>query len=214
MQTQRMLVAIAFAMLSFGSTANDEFCELVDGNFLQDPMFGQVNSAGGLQYWFSSQHAGEDSFELEFGNGELTIIKTGTQPWYYLRQYIAAEELAGKKLAFTAELKLDLEKSESPTVGGGLKVVARASGARGRKLLLRSIFDHQPRNGKTDWYPVQVITRLPKNTHIVEVGLLHQADGTLQVRNLSFQLVDESRQRCAVSPNAIRGVVQPASRLR
>jgi len=214
MQMQRMLAVIAFSMLSFGSAANGDFCELAEGNFLQDPMFGQVNSAGGLQHWRSSQHAGEKSFELEFGNGELTIIKTGTQPWYYLRQNIAAEELAGKKLALNAELKLDFKQSRRPTVGGGLKVVARASNLQGRKLLLRSTFDHQPHNGKTDWYPVQVVVQLPKKTSVVEVGFLHQGEGTLQVRNPSFQLVDESRQPCALSSNAILGIPQKSSGLR
>jgi hypothetical protein len=214
MQMQRMLVAIAFAMLSFGSSANSEFCQLVDGNFLQDPMFDQLNSSGVPQYWFNTQHAGEKSFELEFDNGELTIVKTGTQPWLYFRERVAAKELAGKKMAFTAELKLDLQQAHTPTVGGGLSIVARSSSLQGRKLLLRSKLDHQPRSGKTDWHPVQVVVQLPRKTNIVEVGFLHQGEGTMQVRNPSFQLVDESSQPCAVSPNAILGIPQTSSGLR
>lgn len=214
MRTRRVLAAIAFAVMPLESSANDDFCEVVEGNYLQNPMFAQRNATGGLQYWVGSQHAGEKSYDVESGDGGLTIIKTGTQPWYYLRQNLAAKEIAGKKLALTVELKLNLQQSRRATVGGGVKIVARSSGLQGRKLLLRSTFDHQPRNGKTDWFPVQVVVQLPGETDTVEVGFLHQADGTLQVRNPSFQLVDESNGPCAVSPNAILGLPQPSSTLK
>ena len=214
MRKIRVLMAVAFAVVSFGSSASGDSCELVAGNLLQDPVFVQRNSTGVFLYWASSQHAGEKSFEPEFDRGVLTITKTGTQPWFYFRQTVAAEALAGKKLALSAELKLDMPESPMRTVGGGIKIVARSSSLQGRKLLLRSTFDHQPHNGKTDWYPVQVVVQLPAKTSTVDVGFLHQADGTLQVRNPSFQLVDESSVPCAVSPNAILGVKRASSGLR
>jgi len=61
---------------------------------------------------------------------------------------------------------------------------------------------------------VQVVVQLPPKTDTVEVGFLHQAEGTVQARNPSFQLVDESKGPCDVSPNAILGVPQPSSNLR
>ena len=214
MRIRRLLAALGMAFLSHSSSANAGLCELLEGNYLQDPMFVARNAGGALQHWVSSRHAGEESFALEFDDGELTILKTGTQPWFYFRQVVAGEELAGKKLAVTAELKLDMPPSQLPKVGGGLKVVARSGSLQGRKLLLRSILDHQPHNGKTEWFPVQVVIQLPEKTSTVEVGFLHQADGTLRVRNPSLQMVDESSGPCAVSPNAILGVPRAASSLR
>lgn len=214
MQGIRALIAMAFTVVSFSSNASGDSCELVEGNLLQDPIFAQRNSSGVFLYWASSQHAGEKSFEPEFDKGVLTIVKTGTQPWFYFRQTVAAEELAGKKLALSAELRLDMPESQMPTVGGGIKIVARSSSLQGRKLLLRSTFDHQPHNGKTDWYPVQVVVQLPAKTNTVDVGFLHQGDGNMQVRNPSFQLVDESSVPCAVSPNVILGVKRASSGLR
>ena len=217
MHTRRLLAALAFAMWSCGSLAASEFCERVEGNFLKDPTFSQRNSGGVLQYWGSTQHAGEPSFDLDFDNGELTINKIGTQPWFYFRQNVAAQELVGKMLALTAELKLDLRPPEKPQaikVGGGIMIVARSSSSQGRKLLLRSVLDHQPSLGKADWHPVQVVVQIPADTDVVDVGFLHQADGTMQVRNPSFQLVDGSSQPCAVSPNAILGIPRTSSGLR
>jgi hypothetical protein len=217
MQARLVLAAATFIMISCGNNTDSNFCELMDGNYLQDPGFNQRTSAGRLQFWGGRQHAGEDSFDLTFDDGELTIDKIGTQPWMSFRQTVEATELAGKKLAMNAELKLDLQQprdSHPTVVGGGLKIAARAGGSKGRKLLLRSNLDHQPRLGKTDWYPVQVVVQLPENTSTVEVGFLHQADGTLQIRNPSFQLVDESSRPCEVSPNAVLGVSQASSPMR
>lgn len=217
MRTNGTLAALTFALISYCNTANSEQCEVVAGNYLKDPMFVQRNPTGVFQYWASSQHSGEPSFELEFHSGELTISKTGTQPWFYFRQNIAVEELVGKKLALTAELKLDMEeqqKRQGFIVGGGIKMVARSGSLQGRKLLLRSTLDHEPHAGKTDWYPVQVVIELPKGSSTLDVGFLHQANGTLQVRNPSLQLVDESNRPCAISPNAVLGVPRATSGLR
>lgn len=206
MAIKRVMAVIGLASLPYGSSASDGLCELVEGNYLQDPVFEQRTSGESLQYWVSSQHAGEKSFELEFDNGELSIIKIGTQPWFYFRQVVPAQELAGKKLALNTELKLDMPESRRANFGGGVKIVARSGSLQGRKLLLRSTLDHQPHNGKTDWYPVQVVIELPAKTDTVEIGFVHQADGTVQVRNPSLQLVDESSVPCSVSPNAVQGV--------
>jgi hypothetical protein len=217
MRTKGTLAAVTLVLMSYCSSANSDMCELVAGNLLQDPMFLKRKPPGVLEYWVGTQHAGEPSFELEFDSGELTINKTGTQPWFYFRQNVAVEELVGKKLALTVELKLDLKqpkRSQGLTAGGGIKMVVRSSSLQGRKLLLRSTLDHEPHAGKTDWYPVQVVIKLPKRSSTLDVGFLHQADGTLQVRNPSLQLVDESRRPCAVSPNAILSVPRATSGLR
>ncbi|MEH6611326.1 MAG: hypothetical protein V7696_18285 [Halioglobus sp.] len=209
------MAAIILSLISYGSAAEGEFCEVMAENLLQDPIFVERNSAGHLKYWKSSQHAGEPSFEVVIDDGELTINKTGTQPWFYFRQNVAAKKLAGKKMALTAELKLNMQhpptRSENFVRGNGLNIAARS---QGRKLLLRSIMDHEIRSGKTDWYPVQVVFKVPGNSSTVDVGFAHQADGTFQVRNPSFQLVDESSKPCAISPNAILGVPRAPSGLR
>lgn len=217
MRATVLITATAFFMISLASRADSKICELVAGNYLQDPGFTQRTPAGRLEHWSSTQHAGERSFAVDFDDAVLTITKTGTQPWLTFRQIVAADELAGKKLALTAELKLDLHDTglkHGFTVGGGLTLIARSSSAEGRKLLLRSIFDHQPHLGKTDWETVQVVVQLPEKTGTVEAGFMHQAEGTLQIRNPSLQLVDESVEPCQLSPNPILGVPRPSSGLR
>lgn len=209
------MAAFLFSTMSYGSIAQSEFCEFMEENLLQDPIFVERNTAGHFKYWRSIQHAGEPSFEVAVDDGELTINKTGTEPWFYFSQNVAAEKLAGKKLALIAELKLNMDRPPTRfkhfVSGNGINIVARS---QGRKPLLRSIMDHDIRSGKTDWYPVQVVIKLPRNSDTVEVGFSYQASGTFQVRNPSFQLVDESSKPCAVSPNAILGIPRTSSGLR
>lgn len=189
-------------VLAIGTpAAQADLCPVKGENFLLDPGFTGRNDLGYLTHWKSLQHAGENSFDVAIENGELTITKTGTQPWFMFRQSIKAEQLAGKKLAFEAELKFDLQPpavASMFTMGGGLQLAAKP-GSSGRPLL-RSSMNHEPRLGKVDWHAVQVIVQLPRRTSLIELGFAHQADGILQVRQPSFRLVDESDQPCEITP--------------
>jgi hypothetical protein len=183
------------------SAVQAESCAMIGENFLLDPSFTERNDKGQLAHWKSLQHAGENSFERTIENAELTVTKIGTQPWFMFRQSIPADALADKKLAFNAELKFDLQPPAMAsmfTLGGGLMLTAKP-GPSGRPLL-RSRLNHEPRMGKHDWHPVQVVVQVPRRTRMIDLGFALQADGTLQVRQPSLRLVDESNQPCAITP--------------
>ncbi|MFT4823641.1 MAG: hypothetical protein ACJASY_001833 [Halioglobus sp.] len=190
-----VLAAVAFAI--YGCSANAKFCEVTGGNYLQNSDFSTKTASGGVKHWTATQHAGETSFEVNYDGVEVTIDKIGSQPWMMLKQRLRDTDLAGEKAAFTAEIKLDLQQ---PAIfhgfkkGGGLQLTAAPSSSS--RLLLKSTLDHTPHMGKTDWEKVQVVVKFPPKTSTVEVSFLHQADGVLQVRNPSLQLVDESGGKC------------------
>ena len=174
-----------------------EFCELKGENYLKNTDFSLKTSSGNTVDWTAIQHAGEPSFEVNYQGDEVTIRKTGTQPWMMLKQRFRTIDLGRKKVAFTAEIKLDLREPEilhAFKKGGGLQLTATSKSSA--RLLLKSTLDHTPRMGKTDWERVQVVVKLPPKTGVVEVSFLHQADGVLQVRKPSLRVVDESNGKC------------------
>jgi len=195
------LPAIALAMLltSCGDTTDPDVCRQLGDNLLQDADFALEKQSRRSQIWSALQHAGEPSFEFIIEDGELTINKIGTQPWGIFRQRLRTNELGGTRMAFTAELKMDLspDGSRMHPIGGGLNLTARSGNNR---ILLQSKLNHEPRLGKTDWLPVRVIVDIPERTEIIELGFLHQASGVLQVRKPSFHRVDAASPACAVTP--------------
>ncbi len=197
----KVLLAAAACFLALGAAAQAaDICAVTGQNYIKDSDFALEIADPKSKYWTSGQHAGEASYETELKDGELTIRKTGTEPWFVYRQRIESKELGAKKIAFTAELKLDLQLPEHPgafPVGGGLQLIARAPG---RKILRASTLQHEPRMGSTDWQQIQVVIQLPAKTAMVDVGFLLQADGTLQVRNPSLRQVDESEVACKAVP--------------
>ena len=195
------MLALAILLASCGDTTDPDVCQKLGDNLLQDADFALEKQDGRSKAWGALQHAGEKSFEYTIENGELTIEKIGTQPWGIFRQRLRTSDLDGTRMAFTAELKMDLTpdgSGMSPTgEGGGLNLTARSGN---NKILLRSTLNHEPRIGKTDWQPVRVIVDIPETTEIIELGFLHQASGVLQVRKPSFHQVDAASPACAVTP--------------
>jgi hypothetical protein len=186
-------------LTSCGDTTDPDVCRQLGDNLLQDADFALEKQSRRSQIWSALQHTGEKSFEFVIEDGELTINKIGTQPWGIFRQRLHTNELGGTRMAFTAELKMDLspDGSRMHYIGGGLNLTARSGN---NKILLRSKLNHEPRLGKTDWLPVQVIVDIPERTEIIELSFLHQASGVLQVRKPSFHRVDAASPACAVTP--------------
>ena len=199
-----ILRAAAMGMLVFCEvTLGDTLCALSGDNYIVNADFSERSRSGNAKHWGGIQHAGEKSFETVVDGEELTILKTGSQPWFFLRQKVQAQqlELAGKKVAFTAEIKLDIQPPAiymAFKVGGGLQLTVKSKSSN--KILLRSTLDHEPHMGKSDWQKVQVVVRLPKKAGVVDLDILHQADGELSIRRPSLRLVDESEQPCKVTP--------------
>lgn len=189
---------LVFCEATFGST----LCAVSGDNYIVNADFSERLRSGNAKYWAGIQHAGEISFKREIDGDELRIIKMGSQPWFFLRQKVQLQQLslAGKKVAFSAEIKLDMQPPaiyNAFKVGGGLQLTVKSKSSN--KILLRSTLDHEPRMGKSDWQTVQVVVRLPKKSGAIDLDILHQADGELSVRRTSLRLVDESEHRCKVT---------------
>ena len=198
--TWRLTVIAALALLSSCAEPVDpNVCQILSDNYLLDSDFALEKQDPQSKHWSTLQHAGETSFEFIIENGELTINKIGTQPWGVFRQKLRTDELGGARMAYTAEIKLDLtpEGMRAFPIGGGLSLAARSGNNR---IVLLSKLNHEPRLGKTDWLPVEVIVDLPSNTKIIDLDFIHQASGVLQVRNPSFHRVDAESTACAITP--------------
>ena len=193
-------LALAILLTSCDIADNTDTCSRVGENYLRDADFALEQQDPRSTHWVGLQHAGETSFEFTFEDGELSMKKIGTQPWGILRQKLRNSDLGGARMAFAAEIKLDLtgEGVGAFPVGGGLELTARSGRNR---ILLHSQLNHKPRLGKTQWQRVQVIIDIPQNTKVIDLSFLHQASGVMQIRNPSFHRVDPSSTACAVTPD-------------
>ncbi len=180
-------VLLAGCQLAANDSAAVSQCS--SDNLLANTDFGSSDPAAGLSPWRGSQHAGETSFRTRVNNGELTIEKIGTQPWYRLVQAPRARDLRGESLVFRAEIRLDLTADELThgfTHGGGLQVSVWGDPdpvMGGDRLVFSSTLEHEPRLGTTDWVEVRVPFAVPSTATRMSVGFLHQANGSMQVRN-------------------------------
>lgn len=196
-----MLALASAVLLASCDVADDkDGCSKLGENYLQDADFALEQQDQRSKHWVGLQHAGETSFEFTFEDGELSMKKIGTQPWGVLRQKLRNSDLGGARMAFAADIKLDLsgEGVGAFPVGGGLALTARSGRNR---ILLHSALNHKPRLGKTKWQMVQVIVDIPRNTKVIDLSFLHQASGVMQIRNPSFHRVDASSAACAVTPD-------------
>jgi hypothetical protein len=69
----------------------------------------------------------------------------------------------------------------------------------GPRLLLESTLQHEPKLGRTEWTPVSVTLRLPEDAVSVKAGFLHQANGTMAVRNPVLRIVEDGCAAAAPS---------------
>ena len=165
-----------FAALPLAGAA--ELCKVKGPEYLQDPDFAIEAENKRSKHWTGVQHAGERSFVPTIETGVLRIEKVGTQPWYIYRQRMQPADMGGKRMVFSAELKLDLtqpERSGMDRDGGGLQMTVRS---RNGDTLYAS-FPHEPHIGETDWFPAQLVVKVPRNAALVEPAIRHQADGNL-----------------------------------
>ncbi|AQA17165.1 hypothetical protein BST95_01955 [Halioglobus japonicus] len=186
-------VAVAALMLAGCGTGSDtaSSCEYLSGNLLEDPGFNQLTGARRDRKWFASAHANSKAFTYAADNGTLTITQVGSEPWFLLSQLPDTDKLGGKKIEFTAELKLDLTESNHKhnfKTGGGLAVLAK----KNNKIVLRSQLPHDPHMGTHDWFTARIVAKLPPRTNMLRLSFLHQAGGSMQARNPSLRIVDKN----------------------
>jgi hypothetical protein len=205
MRLRYTLLLLTLLLAACEPAADANFCKVMGDNLIKNPGFSTQTTRGSLKHWTTAQHAGENSYQYNVDKGEVTIRKIGTQPWFVFKQRLDIPAPAGKKLAFYAELELDLQaptREQAPPIGGGLFLTAKArTNGQGRVLMDASLL-HEPRIGKVDWRPVQVVVELPAKTRSLIFGGMQRADGTLKIRNPKLQLVDESEQPCDITPGA------------
>ncbi|WP_116365934.1 hypothetical protein [Parahaliea mediterranea] len=162
-------------------------------NLLQNPAF-DTNPAGAAPPWMSSQHAGEKSFELRYKDGVASIVKIATQPWFQLVQSVPVGDLRGKRLRYSAELKLDLTEegvTHGFNVGGGLTVTLRGDPdpvMGGDRLLYSEQFEHEPHIGTTDWVSVSTDIDVPANASSLRLGFAQYANGGMEIRQPALYL--------------------------
>ena len=177
-------------------------CPLVGPNYLMDPDFALESKDPLSPHWKAMMHAGADAYRTEIAEGELTIRKIAPQEWFNYQQRVSVADKHGVKMAFSAELKLDMKPPAdalfSIDPSGGLDITVRSASDR---IIWSSERNHEPRLGKTEWEKVQVVFVVPARAQKLDLGFTHYADGTLQVRKPSFRKVDETAGPCPVTPD-------------
>ncbi len=175
-------------------TGGNDCSQPLSENMFSNPRF-ELDEHGKPRQWSSTQHAGTRAYRVTAEDGILTIGKFDEQAWFYIAQKVQIPDRVGQQLRFSAEIKLDMTEDPGHAFrqGGGLSLAIRGgSGAGSNKVLLSSLLDHEPRLGKTDWAPVAVTVVVPPGAKTVTAGFLHQANGTLEVRNPGLHQVKES----------------------
>ena len=186
-----VLVLVALLMGCEASSEGSGFALkcLQSENLLANVDFGSSAPSANLRPWSSGQHAGEKSFSTRVDNDVLTIDRIGTQPWFRFSQTPQAMKLRGASMVFRSEIRLALD-TDSPRLGfdpgGGLQVLVWGDPdpiTGGDRLVFDSTMAHEPRLGTTDWMEVSVAFTVPPTATRMRVGFVHQANGSMQVRN-------------------------------
>ena len=163
-------------------------CEYTSDNLLSDTEFSTLMQPMNSRAWSYSQHAGDRSFEYSATDGILTFERVGSESWGLLAQRVDPADLGGKRVEYSAELKLDLKEPADTHgfgYGGGLSLLAKVY----NRVALTSSLDHEPHMGVHDWKAVRIVAELPEDTDYLRVGFLHQAGGKYAVKNPSLRTV-------------------------
>jgi hypothetical protein len=189
--TTKIAVSFVLLLMLSGCSPDPEplACHPVGENYLQDTAFEHLSRQSRNRHWYISQHSSSRSFEYEAAEGTLTIRKTGHEPWFLVKQKLSASGLAGKRVMFGVELKLDLHPSQKTPFkqGGGMTITVMSR----NQAPLKSKLEHETIIGVTDWQTEYVVLDLPKDLRSIQFGLIHSAEGTMQVRNPFIKLAPE-----------------------
>lgn len=187
--------AVSTLLSSYGAAQDTDVCAPLGESYLQDADFELERLDGKSVHWRLKQHAGEPSFETDINDGVLTIRKIGTQPWLVYWQRLKGNEFAGKRMAFSAEMKWDKPETDTRGVQSQARLNLIAF-AKDNKILKRFNLAYHPNPDKSGWQPLQMVVKLPPKTNFIDLGFVHEADGVLLIRNPSFYLVDASSAAC------------------
>jgi hypothetical protein len=153
--------------------------------------------------WRFAHHASTDSYRLVVDSGVATIERTGHEPWAMLVQPVPQDlipELAGRRLAFSMELRAELENE---TFGPPLKPTAltvqmwheqRGGGALGGMLGPRQAetarLDLPSAARITDWTRHTLEFTAPDDLSKMEIAVMMTSGGRLQLRRPALHPLD------------------------
>lgn len=145
-------------------------------------------------HWGGGQHAGEPSFIIKTNSGTLKVTKVGKQPWFTLKQVVKTASWPSVRVRYKADIKLSLNANNLThklEPGGGiyLRVFGDTNIIGEDRLLLDSSRDYKLKLGTTGWITSVIEYTLPETANLLVVGLAHQANGSISIRNPSLALV-------------------------
>lgn len=146
------------------------------GNLLQDTDFSDRDGA----VWIAAQHTGAPSFSVTSAQGVLQLERTGPEPWMTYLQWADIEGGENGKLILAAELKGDLRSEHALHAFKHVGGLWLQPGSSVRSAL---IAEHEPNDGVWDWQTVSVEADVVPGSKTAVAGFVHQAAGTLWVRN-------------------------------
>ena len=204
-----MLFAAILGASACGSLAHADSCVLEEGNYLQDVDFALEARSSHSKHWTGVQHAGEKSFDVAIADGVLSIEKVGSQRWFLYRQRLPAQDLAGERVVFSADVRLvgrAAEAVDRTGQAGGLKLLARSAGKAELRLEQRLAVDEPAQQ----WQRLRIIAKLPRKADTLELSFFHESDGVLEVREPALQRLDPSSGEGCVNTPSSREKSPPA----
>lgn len=144
--------------------------------------------AGG---WRSAQHSSDASYEFSTQNGELSIRRTGDEPWGQVTLQLDPRPLAGQELEFSVEVAGDFRfDHEGLSLGPpGIEVIAEGRSAdlrqrmMGSQTLLSESQSWDVAEGAYDWTPLALRFVVPETASRLRVAVTMTLGGELRVRN-------------------------------
>ena len=186
---------LTFAHIIAGAATADSEpipCRYASGNLLVDARFDTLPLPQMQQEWRYSQHSGEPSFSYNANDGTLVFTRTGGEPWANLVQSVETSNLSGKRIEFSAEVKLRLTvpkegRKTRSAPSAGLIII----GKKGNRNVVRARLDREPKMSNHSWQSLSVIADIPMGTNYLHVGFNHKAGGTIEVRDPRLRIVTE-----------------------
>lgn len=185
--------SIAIALLLLTACAQTPSPTLAPG-LIEDPLFTNLGRDGNAP-WRTLQHAGPDSYRMSAAEGVLRIERFGPEPWGKVVQSVKVEELAGRTLEWSAEVRGELRMpAERFVTASGLTAVliGRPPGAPvalGEGVLANHSAQPELPEGTLPWTIQRLRIPIPEGARRLEVGLILGHEGWIEIRRPSLRIL-------------------------
>lgn len=201
-----MLALSACSSASDSSVSSDavplvpeQAAEVIEPGLIADPQFEVVGDNLPLRHWRLFQHAGDASFSMDVGAGEVRLRRFGVEPWGTIEQTHSVDSLVGKTLEWSAELSGELGESRGePFDSSGLSVSVMGFGPNdlmmmGARHLLTLSSDPPLSTGPVERRRYSIRFVVPEGSELeLKVALQLTRDGELRMRAPSLRVIEES----------------------